>query len=92
MEKIPADPAAGLVLPRLPRHLPRALRGVAETEAVLEAADPATPEGLRDRALLELLYSTGLRRAEAANLRRYDADLVRLVVFVREGKGRRLSI
>ena len=40
-------------------------------------------------ALLELLYSTGLRRAEVANLRRYDADLVRLVVFVREGKGRK---
>jgi integrase/recombinase XerD len=86
---IPADPAAGLALPRLPRHLPRALLGVAETEAVLAAADPSTPEGLRDRALLELLYSTGLRRAEVANLRRYDADLVRLVVFVREGKGRK---
>jgi integrase/recombinase XerD len=86
---IPADPAAGIVLPRLPKHLPRALLGVAETEAILEATDPATPEGLRDRAMLELLYSTGLRRTELANLRRYDADLVRLVVFVREGKGRK---
>ena len=52
-----------------------------ETEAILEAADPATPEGLRDRAMLELLYSTGLRR--------YDADLSRLVVFVREGRSRK---
>jgi integrase/recombinase XerD len=86
---IPLNPAAGLALPRLPKHLPRALLGVAETEAVLAAADPATPEGLRDRALLELLYSTGLRRAEVARLRRYDADLARLVVFVREGKGRK---
>jgi integrase/recombinase XerD len=86
---IPSDPAAGLALPRLPKLLPRALLGVAETEAILAAADPATPEGLRDRAMLELLYSTGLRRTELARLRRYDADLVRLVVFVREGKGRK---
>jgi integrase/recombinase XerD len=88
-QRIPADPAAGLALPRLPRQLPRALLGVAETETILAAADPATPEGLRDRAMLELLYSTGLRRTEVANLRRYDADLVRLVLFVREGKGRK---
>ena len=87
--RIPADPAAGLALPRLPRQLPRALLGVAETQAILAAADPATPEGLRDRAMLELLYSTGLRRTELANLRRYDADLARQVVFVREGKGRK---
>jgi integrase/recombinase XerD len=86
---IPVDPAAGLILPRLPKHLPRALLGIAETEAMLAAADPATPQGLRDRAMLELLYSTGLRRAELARLRRYDADLARGVVFVREGKGRR---
>ncbi len=86
---IPANPAADLALPRLPKQLPRALLGQAEILAILEVADPATPEGLRDRALLELLYSTGLRRTELANLRRYDADLVRLTLFVREGKGRR---
>lgn len=58
-------------------------------EAILAAADPASPEGLRDRAMLEVLYSSGLRRTELARLKRYDADLARLVVFVREGKGRR---
>jgi integrase/recombinase XerD len=63
--------------------------GVAEAEALLAAADPATPVGLRDRAMLELLYSTGLRRTEVANLRRYDADLARLTLFVHEGKGGR---
>jgi integrase/recombinase XerD len=87
--KIPADPAAGLALPRLPRQLPRAPLGVAEAEALLAAADPATPSGLRDRAMLELLYSTGLRRTELARLRRYDADLARLTLFVYEGKGGR---
>jgi integrase/recombinase XerD len=87
--QIPADPAAELTLPRLPKHLPRARLSVAETEAVLAAADPATPEGLRDRAMLEVFYSTGLRRTELANLRRYDVDLARQMLFVREGKGRR---
>jgi integrase/recombinase XerD len=87
--RILLNPAAELALPRLPKLLPRALLGVAEVEAILAAADPATPEGLRDRAMLEVLYSTGLRRTELARLKRYDADLTRLVVFVREGKGRR---
>jgi integrase/recombinase XerD len=87
--RITADPASQLTLPRLSKQLPRALLGVAETESILTAADPATPEGLRDRAMLELLYSTGLRRTELARLRRYDADLARLLVFVREGKGRK---
>jgi integrase/recombinase XerD len=87
--RILLNPAIDLPLPHLPRLLPRALLGVAEVEAILAAADPASPEGLRDRAMLEVLYSTGLRRTELANLRRYDADLARLVVFVREGKGRK---
>ncbi len=87
--KIPTDPAADLALPRLPRQLPRVPLGVAEAEALLAAADPATPAGLRDRAMLELLYSTGLRRTELARLRRYDADLARLTLFVHEGKGGR---
>jgi integrase/recombinase XerD len=83
------NPASELELPATPKHLPRILLGVEEIESILRAADPATPQGLRDRAMLEMLYSTGLRRTEMGNLRRYDADLSRLVVFVREGKGRK---
>src|SRR5271166_92822 len=73
------NPASELELPSPPKQLPRILLGVEEIEAILRAADPATAQGLRDRAMLEVLYSTGLRRTEMANLRRYDADLVRLV-------------
>lgn len=62
---------------------------MAGVEAILAAADPATPERLRDRAMLEVFYSTGLRRTELARLKRYDANLSRLVVFGREGKGRK---
>jgi integrase/recombinase XerD len=84
-----SNPASELELPRQPKHLPRALLGVEDIEAILRAADPSTTPGLRDRAMLEVLYSTGLRRTELVNLKRYDADLNRLIVFVREGKGQR---
>ena len=61
---------------------------VQEVEAILSQADVDAP-GLRDRALLELLYSTALRRMEAAGLAVYDIDFTRRVVMVREGKGGR---
>ncbi|QLI81202.1 site-specific tyrosine recombinase XerC [Chitinibacter fontanus] len=81
------NPASELDLPKLPKHLPRAILSVQEVEAILAEADPDTPYGLRDRAMLELLYSTGLRRMEIANLALYDVDPNRRLLFVREGKG-----
>ena len=56
---------------------------------MLARPDVSLPEGLRDRAMLELLYSTGLRRAELAGLLLFDVDATRGTVFVREGKGRK---
>jgi len=81
------NPASELDLPRTPKHLPRSILSVPEVEAILGEADPGTPYGLRDRAMLELLYSTGLRRMEVAGLALYDVDANRRLVFVREGKG-----
>jgi len=86
---IPYNPAAELVLPKQPKRLPRTLLAVADIEAILHEAEPATAAGLRDRAMLELLYATGLRRMEVPHLVRYDVDLNRRLVFVREGKGRK---
>jgi integrase/recombinase XerD len=63
------NPASELQLPKLPRHLPRAILSIQEVEAILAEAEPATPQGVRDRAILETLYSTGLRRTEAARLK-----------------------
>jgi len=77
------------VLPKLPQRLPRAVLNTDEAEAVLARPDVSLPEGLRDRAMLELLYSTGLRRAELAGLLLFDVDATRGTVFVREGKGRK---
>lgn len=71
---IGTDVAAHIDLPREPRLLPETLT-VTETERLLEAAsggDPSAPPGLRDRALLELLYAAGLRISEALGLDRED--------------------
>jgi integrase/recombinase XerD len=63
----PDNPAVNLLPPKLWRKLPRAL-GEPEVEALLKAPDVATPRGLRDRAMLELLYATGLRVSELVGL------------------------
>jgi integrase/recombinase XerD len=85
----PYNPASEITLPKLPKHLPRSLLSVQEVEAILREADPKTAPGLRDRAMLETLYSTGLRRMELPALALYDVDLKRRLVVVREGKGKR---
>ncbi|WP_420998495.1 site-specific tyrosine recombinase XerC [Cupriavidus sp. 30B13] len=87
--EIPANPAADLDLPRRIRRLPRSVLTAGEVERVLALADTGTPLGLRDRALMELLYATGMRRMEVAQLELGDIDAERCVVLIREGKGRR---
>ena len=81
------NPASELALPRRPPRLPKAVLSAREAEAVLTRADPATPTGLRDRAVLEVLYSTGLRRSELVDLEVFDLDLTQRLVRVRSGKG-----
>ena len=62
------NPASELELPRLEHRLPKAVLTVGEIEQVLAQPDIRDPLGLRDRTLLETLYSTGMRRLELANL------------------------
>jgi integrase/recombinase XerD len=83
------NPASELQLPKLPQRLPRNIPTMQEVEAILMQADVLDAPGLRDRALLETLYSTGMRRMELVNLKLFDVDLTRHIVFVREGKGKR---
>ncbi len=82
------NPASELELPKVGYRLPTVLTE-AETEQVLAQPDIHEPLGLRDRALLETLYSTGIRRMEAINLRLYDLDLDRGTLTIRQGKGRK---
>jgi site-specific recombinase XerD len=79
-----AVPDAALA-PRRPRRLPDAPKA-AEIDELLETVDGDAPLALRNRALLELLYSAGLRSAEAVSLDLADVDFEREVVHVR-GKG-----
>ena len=85
--RVPANPATELELPRKRHRIPRAVLSAREAELVLAQPDVAHPIGLRDRAILETLYSTGIRRAELTALDLTDVDVARLVVLVRAGKG-----
>jgi integrase/recombinase XerD len=81
----PRDPTDEVESPRPGRKLP-SLLSPAECVALLEAPDPRTPAGRRDRAMLELLYATGLRVSELCGLTLNDVDLEARVLKAR-GKG-----
>ena len=87
--RLSANPAADIELPRVPQRLPRHWLSVAEVEQLLAHVLIYGDAGLRDRALIEVMYSTGLRRAEVIALRLRDVDTHAGVVFVHEGKGRK---
>ncbi|WP_313495658.1 site-specific tyrosine recombinase XerD [Stenotrophomonas sp.] len=79
------DPAALLESPKLPRSLPKAL-AESQVEALLAAPDVDIPVGLRDRAMLELMYAAGLRVSELVNLPANAVNLRQGVLRV-TGKG-----
>jgi len=81
------NPAADLELPRAPRRLPRFVLTASEVETVLNQPNIHDPFGLRDRAILETFYSTGIRRAELAGLELYDLDVDRGTLAIRHAKG-----
>lgn len=81
------NPASDLDLPRLEKRLPGNVLSPAEVERVLALPDTRDPLGLRDRAVLEAFYSTGLRRSELAALRIYDLLRDKGVIVVNQGKG-----
>ena len=82
-----ASPAAPLTTPRRARHLPSVAGEELVTE-LLDAPDPSTAQGLRDRAVLELLYATGVRVSELTGLDLGDIDLAQGLITVM-GKGAR---
>jgi integrase/recombinase XerD len=83
------NPASELELPRRTRRLPHAVLTTAEVEKILAVPDLTTPLGLRDRAMLEVFYSTAIRRSELARLAVHDIDFARGVLIVRQGKWRK---
>ena len=83
------NPGADLELPKKPQTLPKTVLTIPQVENVLNQGDVSTLLGLRNRALMELFYSSGIRRMELTTLKLYDVDTERGTLMVRMGKGRK---
>lgn len=88
-EILDTSPAQHIELPQLTRHIPCNVLGHKQIETILRQPDVEKSFGLRDRAILELIYSTGIRRREVVALEVDDVNLHAGVLYVREGKGRK---
>lgn len=84
---IDANPAADLELPKASKQLPKHALTADEAERVMLVPDVTHPMGVRLRAVLEVFYSTGLRRQELVRLAVADVDFGHGTVHVRQGKG-----
>jgi integrase/recombinase XerD len=83
------NPASEIILPRMEHRLPKYVLTAEEAEQIIQQPNVNDPEGLRDRAILETFYSTGMRRMELASLKIYDVDADRTTLTIRQGKGRK---
>ena len=83
------NPASEMEYPKREKRLPKHTLTAEEAELVLAQPDLETPKGIRDRAILEVLYSTGIRRAELLNLACHDVSASSGVLAIRQGKGKK---
>ncbi len=84
-----SNPAADLDVPKPARQLPKHLMSITEVESVINGTPVHTLQGIRDRAMLEVLYSSGIRRSELIRLKLLHVDTERGTLMVRQGKGRK---
>ena len=84
---ITRDPSAEIHYAREPQTLPRNILTPGEARRVIEAADPGTVTGHRDRTILEVLYSTGIRKGELLALKVGDVNLEEELLRINGGKG-----
>lgn len=85
--KLLTNPAAGLQLPKKRHHLPQAHLTAKEAIRLIEGMETKTPVGLRNRAIVEVFYATGIRNAELRSLALSDFDPAGETLTVRAGKG-----
>ncbi|MDD2710292.1 MAG: tyrosine-type recombinase/integrase [Verrucomicrobiae bacterium] len=85
-DAILVNPCEGMILPKLEKRLPRNVLTPAEARKVLDAPDTQTRRGIRDKAILELFYSTGIRLEEMAGLTIHDVDWRNGFLRVNKGK------
>lgn len=86
-EYIAHDPARDIEYARTPKRLPKGILTLAEVKKLLQQPDVNTVIGYRDRVILEVLYSTGIRRNELLSLTLDDVDLEAGFLMIRQGKG-----
>lgn len=86
---IPHNPASELEMPRSEKNLPKGTLSAIEIERILAAPDVTQPLGLRVRAIVETLYSSGIRRMEVVRLQLGDINIERRVLMIRQGKGKK---
>jgi integrase/recombinase XerD len=86
-QQIAHNPAAQVEYPRRARTLPRNVLTQEEARRLIESTPTVKPRDIRDRALIEVLYATGLRRAELIALTIYDLDLPTTTLRIEHGKG-----
>lgn len=84
---ISIDPSVDFELPRVPRRLSQVWLTTEEASQVVQRADLYGPHGIRDRAVLETLFATGIRRMEVVGLDIADVDFKERTVKIRRGKG-----
>src|SRR5256886_13841138 len=87
---IARDPTETLTLPRIERYLPETLNEL-QVERLIESIDTKQPLGLRDRAMIELLYASGVRISELANARLENFDIEDRILRV-TGKGNKMRL
>ena len=80
------NPCTGIPLPRQGKRLPRAVLTKDEAKALLDAPDTQTAIGIRDKAILEVFYSTGIRLEEMTQLTIHDVDHRNGFLRVNKGK------
>jgi integrase/recombinase XerD len=86
---ITGDPARSVQYAKLPKPLPRGVLTPAEAKKIIHAPDVRTVIGYRDRAVLEILYSSGIRKEEVINLTLSDVDCQDGYLRIMEGKGKK---
>lgn len=84
-----SDPSEKIPNPKKPQQLPKAILEPREIQKILRQPDMSSATGYRDKVILEVLYSTAIRREEVANIKLVDLDTESGYIMIREGKGRK---
>lgn len=86
-QQIAYNPASALQPPKQPQRLPTNILTRSEAKRLIESTPTTKPRDIRDRAILDVLYSTGIRRAELIGLNIYDIDFDNATLRIERGKG-----